>query len=84
MAVKDHYLEKAITKQPMMKAGSEFLEKEKKIRATITVELPWDNELLNYGYKLDKAIRAVIDKTDHISCSVVSGNLEPSKEPVIK
>ena len=67
-----------------MRAGREFLAKEKKIRATITVELPWDNELLNYGYKLDKAIRAVIDKTDHISCSVVSGNLEPSKEPIIK
>lgn len=67
-----------------MRAGSEFLEKEKKIRATITVELPWDNELLNYGYKLDKALRAVIDKTDHISCSVVAGELAPSKEPVIR
>lgn len=67
-----------------MKAGREFLEKTKKIRATITVELPWDNELLNYGHKLDKAIRAVIDNTSHISCSVVAGNLEPSKEPVIR
>ena len=60
------------------------MEKTKKIRATITVELPWDNELLNYGHKLDKSIRAVIDNTSYISCSVVAGNLEPSKEPVIR
>lgn len=58
--------------------------REKKIRATITVELPWDNELLNYGDKLDKALRNVLDNTDHISCSVVAGELTPSKEPIIK
>lgn len=58
--------------------------KEKKIRATITVELPYSNELLNYGDKLDKALRRVINSSDYISCSVVAGNLEPSKEPVIR
>jgi hypothetical protein len=74
----------SLIKQPTMKAGREFLEKEKKIRATITVEVPYSNELLNYGYKLDKALREVIDRTEHISCSVVAGELAPSKEPVIR
>ena len=66
-----------------MMAGREFLEK-KIIRATITVEVPYDNELMNYGHKLDKALREVIDRTEHISCSVVAGELEPSTEPVIR
>ena len=73
-----------LTEQPMKMAGREFLEKTKKIRATITVEVPYSNELLNYGHKLDKALREVIDRTEHISCSVVAGELEPSKEPVIR
>lgn len=57
---------------------------DKIIRATITVEVPYDNELLNYGHKLDKRIRQAIDKTDHISCEVLAGNLAHSKRPVIK
>lgn len=54
------------------------------IRATITVEVPYDNELLNYGSKLDQELRKVIDRTKHLSCSVQAGDLEPSKEPVVK
>jgi len=57
---------------------------DKIIRATITVEVPYDNELLNYGSKLDQKLREVIDSTKHLSCSVQAGELKPSKEPVIK
>ena len=57
---------------------------DKIIRATIIVEVPYDNELLNYGSKLDQKLREVIDRTKHLSCSVEAGNLEPSTEPVIK
>lgn len=57
---------------------------DKIIRATLTIEVPYDNELLNYGKKLDQKIREVIDRTDHLSCSVQAGELKPSKEPVIK
>ena len=69
----------------MMMAGREFLEKTKKIiRATLTVELPYDNELLNYGTKLNQRIRDVIDNTDFLCCSVESGNLKPNGMPIIK
>ena len=57
---------------------------DKIIRATITVEVPYDNELLNYGKKLDQKLREVIDKTDHICCEVQAGHLTHSKRPVIK
>ena len=56
----------------------------KKIRATLTIEVPYKNEYLNYGDKLDKELRRVIDKTPYLSCGVVAGELEPSKEPVIR
>ena len=67
----------------MMKAGREFLEKTKKIRATLTIDLAYNDELLSYGSKLDSKLRQVIDNTDFLCCEVVSGNLEPSKMPVI-
>ena len=54
------------------------------IRATITVEVPYDNELLNYGYKLSDKLKQVVADVDFVSCSVCSGNLKPSKEPTIK
>lgn len=57
---------------------------DKIIRATITIEVPYDNELLNYGSKLDQKLREVIDRTKHLSCSVQAGNLEPSTEPVLE
>ena len=66
-----------------MRAGSEFLERTKKIRATLTIDLEYDNELLSYGNKLDSKLRQVIDNTDFLCCEVVSGNLEPSKMPTI-
>ena len=57
---------------------------DKIIRATITIEVPYDNELLNYGNKLDQKLREVIDRTKHLSCSAQAGNLEPSTEPVLE
>ena len=39
----------------------------KTIRATITVEVPYSNELMNYGDKLDKQLRAVIDNTKFLN-----------------
>ena len=66
-------------------AGREFLEKEKKIiRATITIEVDYDNELLNYGSKLQSKLRQVIDKTDFLVCSVEAGDLKPNGMPTIK
>jgi hypothetical protein len=56
----------------------------KKIRATLTIEVPYKNEYMNYGDKLDKELRRVIENTSYLSCSVVAGELEPSKEPVIR
>jgi len=82
MAVKALLEKKAIKTNTTM-AGREFLEK-KTIRATITIEVPYDNELMNYGSKLDQELRKVIDRAKYLSCSLEAGNLEPSKEPVIR
>jgi len=56
----------------------------KTIRATITVEVPYSNKLLNYGDELDKQLRAVIDNTKFLNCKVEAGKLKPCKRPVIK
>ena len=45
----------------------------KKIRATLTIEVPYSNELMNYGKKLDKELRKVIDNTDFLNCKIVAG-----------
>ncbi len=66
------YLERKMTKQ-----------KEKTIRATIKVEIPYSNDVLNNGTLLDNEIRKVIDKTEHISCGVQAGYLD-SDAPVLK
>jgi len=66
------YLERKMTKQ-----------KEKTIRATIKVEIPYSNEVLNNGTLLDKELRKVIDRTEHISCAVQAGFLD-SDSPVLK
>ena len=57
---------------------------DKIIRATITVEVPYKNEYLNYGDKLNKKLKQIIADTDFVSCGVEAGNLQPSKEPVIR
>ncbi len=57
--------------------------KMKVIRATIVVEVPYENELMNYGTKLDKEIRKVIDNTPFINCHLEAGELEPTA-PVLK
>jgi len=54
------------------------------IRATITVEVPYKNEYMNYGDKLNKKLKQIIADTDFVSCGVEAGNLQPSKEPVIR
>lgn len=56
----------------------------KKIRATLTIEVPYKNEYMNYGNKLDKELRRVIDNTSFLICGVEAGNLNPSTEPVIR
>ena len=53
------------------------------IRATITVEMPYSNELMNYGDKLDNEIRKVINDAKHISCELEAGHLDYSKRPVL-
>lgn len=57
----------------------------KKIRAYIVVELPYSNELLNYGDKLNKKIKQVIADTKFVQCKVTAGNnFEDNSIPVIK
>ncbi len=57
----------------------------KKIRANIVVELPYSNELLNYGDKLNKKIKQVIADTKFVQCKVTAGNnFEDNSIPVIK
>jgi|TARA_R110001592_G_scaffold35225_2_gene120081 hypothetical protein len=56
----------------------------KKIRATLTIEVPYSNELMNYGKKLDKELRKVIDNTDFLNCKVVAGeSFGPPDIPVL-
>ena len=57
----------------------------KKIRANIVVELPYSNELLNYGDKLNEKIKQVIADTKFVQCKVTTGNnFEDNSIPVIK
>jgi hypothetical protein len=57
----------------------------KTIQATIVVEVPYSNDLMNYGDNLDKELRRVIDKTPYLSCKVVAGeNLDSNGLPVIR
>ncbi len=58
----------------------------KTIRATITVEVPYSNEYMNYGNKLDKEIRRVIDKTPFLNCHITAGDHERSTNslPIIR
>jgi hypothetical protein len=56
----------------------------KVIRATITVEVPYDNELMNYGKKLSDKLKQVIADTDFISHETVAGELPPTTRPVIR
>ena len=56
----------------MRMAGREFLAKEKKIRATLSVELPYDNELLCYNNKLNDRIIAVLQQGS-FACEVRTG-----------
>jgi hypothetical protein len=57
----------------------------KTIRATITVEVPYSNEFMNYGKKLDKELRRVIDKTPYLNCKIVAGaHLDSNGLPIIR
>jgi len=57
---------------------------DKIIRATITVEVPYSNELMNYGDKLNKKLKQVIAEIDYIPHETQAGNLEPTTRPVIR
>jgi len=54
------------------------------IRATITVEVPYSNELMNYGDKLNDKLKQVIADTDFISHETQAGDLQPCTRPVIR
>ena len=58
----------------------------KTIRATITIEVPYSNEYMNYGHKLDKELRRVIVNTPFLSCHIVAGDNSDIKDgmPVIR
>ena len=54
------------------------------IRATIAVEVPYSNKLLNDGTMLDKELRKVINNAKFIPCKITAGELDYSKRPVLK
>ena len=54
------------------------------LRATITVEVPYSNELLNDGTKLDKELRKVINNAKFIPCKITAGELDYSKQPAMR
>lgn len=54
------------------------------IRSTITIEVPYENELMNYGDKLNKKLKQIIADTDFIPHETHAGELEPCKRPVIR
>ena len=54
----------------------------RKIRATINVELEYDNELLNHGHKLQKELKRVLT-SNYICCKIAAGELDNCKDPVI-
>ena len=54
------------------------------IRSTITVEVPYSNELMNYGDKLNDKLKQVIADTDFIPHKTQAGELEPCQRPVIR
>ena len=57
----------------------------KTIQATIVVEVPYSNDLMNYGDNLDRELRRVIDKAPFLSCKVVAGeNLDSNGMAVIR
>ena len=56
----------------------------KTIRATIQVEVPYTNELMNYGSKLDKELRKVIDNTSFINCKLEADDLKPNGMPTLR
>jgi len=56
----------------------------KTIRATITVEVPYSNKLLNDGTMLDKELRKVINNAKFIPCKITAGELDYCKRPVIR
>tara|TARA_B100001057_G_C22864793_1_gene956018 strand:- start:491 stop:685 length:195 start_codon:yes stop_codon:yes gene_type:complete len=56
----------------------------KTIRATIQVEVPYTNELMNYGSKLDKELRKVINNTSFINCKLQAGDLKPNGMPTLR
>jgi|TARA_B100001094_G_scaffold285916_1_gene300336 hypothetical protein len=51
---------------------------DKVIRATLIVEVPYSNELLNYGDKLDAKLKQVVAEAPFLNCKVTAGNLEPT------
>tara|TARA_B110000285_G_scaffold178506_2_gene200763 strand:+ start:21 stop:221 length:201 start_codon:yes stop_codon:yes gene_type:complete len=55
----------------------------KSIRATIQIEVPYSNELMNNGTDLDIELRKVIDNTYFLNCKIEAGNLEPNGNPTI-
>ena len=57
---------------------------DKLIRATITVEVPYNNELLNDGRKLNEKLKQIIADTDYIPHETQAGELEPCQRPVIR
>ena len=55
----------------------------KVIQATIVVEVPYSNELMNNCTDLDKELRKVIDNSPYLDCKVIAGDLPYVHEIIV-
>lgn len=55
----------------------------RKIRVTLQIETPYDNNLLNNKFMLDNRIQDIV-KYGELAYQVTSGELKPSKDPVTR
>ncbi len=57
----------------------------KVIRATVIVEVPYTNDLMNNGTELDIELRKVIDKASFLNCKIVACDDDAKEQqPIIK
>ena len=54
------------------------------IRATVTIEVPYRNDLMNYNELFSNKLKQIVADADFVPCSIHAGELEPCKSPVLK
>ena len=57
----------------------------KTIQATITIEVPYSNDYMNYADNLNKKIKQIVAEADFINCHVVAGkDLPTNGMPILR